>query len=78
MARFAGDCLVKMRELTSQLEGALGPDTADLAMRIGMHSGPVVAGVLRGEKGRFQLFGDVSHKCCSALFTISSLSKFVV
>jgi hypothetical protein len=27
-------------------------------MRAGMHSGPVTAGVLRGEKSRFQLFGD--------------------
>ena len=27
-------------------------------MRIGIHSGPVTAGVLRGEKARFQLFGD--------------------
>jgi Adenylate and Guanylate cyclase catalytic domain len=29
-----------------------------LCMRFGLHSGPVTAGVLRGEKGRFQLFGD--------------------
>jgi Adenylate and Guanylate cyclase catalytic domain len=29
-------------------------------MRFGLHSGPVTAGVLRGDKGRFQLFGDVS------------------
>jgi hypothetical protein len=27
-------------------------------MRFGLHSGPVTAGVLRGEKSRFQLFGD--------------------
>jgi hypothetical protein len=27
-------------------------------MRYGLHSGPVTAGVLRGEKSRFQLFGD--------------------
>jgi hypothetical protein len=27
-------------------------------MRVGLHSGPVTAGVLRGEKARFQLFGD--------------------
>lgn len=26
--------------------------------RIGVHSGPVTAGVLRGERARFQLFGD--------------------
>lgn len=34
------------------------PDTAELGMRIGLHSGPVTAGVLRGERARFQLFGD--------------------
>jgi class 3 adenylate cyclase len=33
--------------------------TADLALRIGLNSGPTTAGVLRGEKARFQLFGDV-------------------
>jgi hypothetical protein len=27
-------------------------------MRFGLHSGPVTAGVLRGQKSRFQLFGD--------------------
>lgn len=27
-------------------------------MRFGLHSGPVTAGVLRGERSRFQLFGD--------------------
>ena len=31
---------------------------AELAMRFGIHSGPVTGGVLRGEKSRFQLFGD--------------------
>jgi class 3 adenylate cyclase len=34
--------------------------TADLSLRIGLNSGPTTAGVLRGEKARFQLFGDVS------------------
>ena len=34
------------------------PDTGELSMRFGIHSGPVTAGVLRGEKSRFQLFGD--------------------
>ena len=29
-----------------------------LTMRMGLHSGPVTGGVLRGEKARFQLFGD--------------------
>lgn len=42
-------------------------DTADLSLRVGLNSGPTTAGVLRGEKARFQLFGDVSievtHLC---------------
>jgi hypothetical protein len=58
MARFARDCLRKMLQVVQKLEVRLGPDTADLGMRIGIHSGPVTAGVLRGEKARFQLFGD--------------------
>jgi class 3 adenylate cyclase len=32
--------------------------SSDLVMRFGIHSGPVIAGVLRGERSRFQLFGD--------------------
>ncbi|CAB9525455.1 Receptor-type guanylate cyclase gcy (Partial), partial [Seminavis robusta] len=61
MARFAHDCLEKMSELCHDLESTFGPDTADLRMRIGLNSGPVTAGVLRGEKGRFQLFGDTMN-----------------
>jgi class 3 adenylate cyclase len=58
MARFASACRHKMKDIVKVLEVSLGPDTADLAMRIGLHSGPVTAGVLRGDKARFQLFGD--------------------
>ncbi|ACI65757.1 predicted protein [Phaeodactylum tricornutum CCAP 1055/1] len=58
MARYARDCHHKMNELTRRLELVFGPDTADLAFRIGLHSGPVTGGVLRGENARFQLFGD--------------------
>ena len=29
-----------------------------IRMRFGLHSGPVTAGVLRGDRARFQLFGD--------------------
>lgn len=35
--RFARSCLKKMKELTRKLEVTLGPDTADLATRIGIH-----------------------------------------
>jgi class 3 adenylate cyclase len=61
MARFARDCMHRMHQLTRKLEVVLGPDTADLSMRFGMHSGPVTAGVLRGERSRFQLFGDTMN-----------------
>ena len=39
MARFAKDCLVEMAHVSKKLEVQLGPDTGDLAMRFGMHSG---------------------------------------
>ena len=58
MCRFAHECLLKMKTLTKQLDIKLGPGTSELGLRIGLHSGPVTAGVLRGDKSRFQLFGD--------------------
>jgi class 3 adenylate cyclase len=58
MARFANECLLQMREVTTRLSNQLGDDTIELALRVGLHSGPVTAGILRGEKSRFQLFGD--------------------
>lgn len=61
MARFARDCRDSMMEMTRRLELTLGPGTANLELRIGLNSGPTVAGVLRGEKSRFQLFGDTMN-----------------
>jgi class 3 adenylate cyclase len=58
MAKFARDCRTQFSVLSRQLEVTLGPETGDLEMRFGLHSGPVTAGVLRGQKSRFQLFGD--------------------
>lgn len=58
MTKFANECRFKMNGLTRKLELVLGPGTAELCMRFGLHSGPVTAGVLRGKKSRFQLFGD--------------------
>ncbi len=60
-ARFAHECLVTMKRLTHHLELTLGPGTSELSLRIGLHSGPVTAGVLRGEKSRFQLFGETMN-----------------
>eukprot|EP00980_Cylindrotheca_fusiformis_P014460 scaffold3860_cov116-Cylindrotheca_fusiformis.AAC.2 len=59
--KFARDCLKKMTEVTLKLEISLGPDTGDLDLRIGINSGQVTAGVLRGERSRFQLFGDTMN-----------------
>jgi class 3 adenylate cyclase len=61
MTRFARDCMHRMHVLVKKLEVTLGPDTAQLSMRFGLHSGPVTAGVLRGERSRFQLFGDTMN-----------------
>lgn len=58
MTKFARACMHKVSIITQKLEVTLGPGTGDLRMRFGLHSGPVTAGVLRGEKSRFQLFGD--------------------
>ena len=60
-ARFAWEVMRQMGDLTKALEVSLGPGTSDLALRIGLHSGSVTAGVLRGDKARFQLFGDTMN-----------------
>lgn len=51
----------RTKKLVKKLEVSLGPDTGDLSIRMGIHSGPVTAGVLRGERSRFQLFGDTMN-----------------
>ena len=49
--------MYKLDRVVERLSASLGEGTDELALRTGMHSGQVTAGVLRGEKGRFQLFG---------------------
>lgn len=61
MAKFAIECQEHMRVLVHMLEEKLGPDTGELALRVGLHSGPCTAGVLRGDKSRFQLFGNTMN-----------------
>jgi class 3 adenylate cyclase len=57
MCQFAHECRLVMKRVFQELDQVCG-DTDDLSMRFGIHSGPVTAGVLRGKKSRFELFGD--------------------
>jgi class 3 adenylate cyclase len=61
MVKFAEDCIEKISQVTATLAPTLGEDTTALMIRVGLHSGPVTGGVLRGEKARFQLFGDTMN-----------------
>ncbi|CAB9524169.1 Receptor-type guanylate cyclase gcy [Seminavis robusta] len=61
MCRFAYEAMLSFVHLCKSLEVSLGPGTADLGLRVGIHSGSVIAGVLRAEKVRFQLFGDTMN-----------------
>ena len=56
---YARGCLRRFRDLTHKLEEKLGPETTELSLRIGINTGPIMAGILRGEsQARFQLFGE--------------------
>jgi class 3 adenylate cyclase len=61
MAKFAHEIMLHMHEAAVSLESQLGPGTGSLSIRVGMHSGSVTGGVLRGDKARFQLFGDTMN-----------------
>ena len=52
---FAECCRQRAKELFIELSPKL--KTRNLGIRIGIHSGPVTAGVLRGDKARFDIFG---------------------
>lgn len=60
LCRFANECRSKMYDVIDQLKCELR-GVEQLNMRFGIHSGPVIAGVLRGQKARFELFGDTMN-----------------
>ena len=61
MCRFVRKCMDNTDTLMATLAESLGGDTANLKLRVGLHSGAVTGGVLRGDKSRFQLFGDTMN-----------------
>lgn len=61
MAKFAIDCMNGLHRLAHELEIIYGPDTAELDLRIGLHSGAVTGGFLKGKGARFQLFGETMN-----------------
>jgi class 3 adenylate cyclase len=58
MCIFASDIMEDFIQELDVLALKHGPDTTDLSLRCGIHSGVVTMGVLRNERARFQLFGD--------------------
>lgn len=63
MCHFANGIQLAMSAECKKLEVLLGPGTSELKVHIGLHSGSLIAGVLHGEKARFQLFGDLMNTC---------------
>ncbi|CAB9522680.1 cAMP-specific 3',5'-cyclic phosphodiesterase, isoform [Seminavis robusta] len=63
LLRFADDCRRAFKETTKALEVTLGPDTSDLSLKVGIHSGPVTA--IRGGRSRFQIMGDTVSTAAS-------------
>lgn len=57
LAEFTIQCKKKVEEVRRSLEHT-DLNWEDLNMRFGINSGPVTAGILRGQKSRFELFGD--------------------
>ena len=55
MSKFAADIRGKTNQLVKELRDVLGEGTETLQIRIGLHSGPCTAGVLRGQRARFQV-----------------------
>lgn len=75
MVRFARACMAKCRHLLVSLEIKLGPGTADLGMRTGIHSGPVTAGILRGGENVYSIC--IPPEALSS-FICSVLNRFVL
>jgi len=55
------DLMSLMTNMSKELEVLYGPDTGTLSLRVGIHSGPITGGFLKGKGARFQLFGETAQ-----------------
>lgn len=76
MGKFAKYCLEEFQKIVLKLDEELGPGTADLGLRTGLHSGPVTAGVIRGERVSF--FQQSTATSCSILIKVSHSMFFLL
>ena len=58
MAKFSVECQKIFEVITTELLYTLGSETTEIKLRCGLYYGPVTAGVLRGLRSRFEIFGD--------------------
>lgn len=70
-AEYAAECMNAIHDTVKKIEVDFGPGTGDLTMRIGIHSGSVTGGFLRGKCARFQLFG-MYHHCLVGFRAVTS------
>jgi len=81
MTRFAAECMSKMDQvILEELVDVLGPDTANLQFRVGLHSGGVTAGVLRGERyvcGFVTFEQNVTYKTVSFWLVLTFITCFL-
>ena len=61
MAQFASKMIHEFDDVVEELTEALGDDTAGLKLRVGCHSGPITAGVLRGGKDCHQFYFIITN-----------------
>lgn len=57
---------LEMGTLLVEACAAIGVEPGRLRVRVGLHSGPVISGVLRADRARFQMFGDTGAWARSA------------
>ena len=57
MAKFSVECQKIFEVVTTELLYTLGSETTDLKLRCSLYYGPITAGVLRGLRSRFEIFG---------------------